>query len=282
MEKPAINIGEVKKQILNLLKTSNIKTYSIDSDLIISKVTGLTREKIIAYPERIINNEQYKSIVELANKRSKYYPIAYIIGEKEFYGLTFTVNENVLIPRPETEHLVEKVLSLSSEFKSLLDICTGSGIIGITVKFYKPEIDVTISDINETSLVIAGKNADKILNNTNIKIIQSDLFENITGKYDIITCNPPYISEAEYLNLQHDVLFEPKEALIALEEGYYYYYEISKIARYFLNPNGLIFYEIGDKQKEHIIEINKNNGYIFKECITDYSNKDRILVFGSH
>ncbi len=274
------NLGKLKKELSNRFKQANIKSHYIDADLIISKVTGLSREKILAYPELKLSEKQLNGIFELSVKRVKRYPMAYILGYKDFYGLNFKVNENVLIPRPETEHLIETFLKYSHEFENILDLCCGSGCIGITVKHLVPNIEVTLSDISKPALDTARENAVNLLkSDKKITFIQSSLFENIKGKFDAILCNPPYVSEREYIELSTDVHFEPEIALLGKNNGLEFYERIALEAKEYLKPGGFVFFEMGDKQIDSIIEICQSNNYIFREQVKDYSGKDRIVVF---
>lgn len=274
------SVGQIKKRLSGLFCQANIATHSLDADLIISHITGIAREKILAYPDTPITDIQLQKMDALVEKRLRYYPMAYLLGFKEFYGLRFKVNEHVLIPRPETEHLVECVLKRAHNITSLLDICTGTGCIGITIKKMAPHINVTLSDISSEALKIAMENAETILGKNQVTVVQSDLFQNIKGKFDAITANPPYISEDEYSGLTPDVHWEPDLALKA-GDGLDFYRRISSEINTNISPAGWIFYEIGDKQKKPVVEINTANHYIFQECVTDYSGKDRIVIFSA-
>ena len=226
-----------------------------------------------------INNEipirtAYK-LKKLAIKAKKI-PVQYIVGNVNFYGYTYKVNKNVLIPRFETEELVENTIKLIKEkFNrkvSILDLCTGSGCIGITLK-QELDADVTLSDISKKALKVAKINSKGL----NINIIHSDLLKNISHKYDVIISNPPYISYNEKIM---DIVKnnEPNIALYANNNGLYYYEEILKSISKNLNKDFIIAFEIGEKQRKNIMDIaNKHLNSIEIICKKDMQNRDRMI-----
>ena len=212
-------------------------------------------------------------------------PIQYILGYAYFYGYKFKVNNNVLIPRPETELAVEKALSIIKEnnYQNILDIGTGSGAIAITIALEaiknNPNIKVVASDISLDALAVAKENA-MLLNAKNLNFILSDMFANIFGKYDLIISNPPYISYDDVDNIDEIVYQnEPHLALFAEDFGVYYYKEIIKNLDNYLNDNGTVIFEIGCKQaqiiKDFVFTIYSNKTV---EIIKDYNSLDRIIV----
>lgn len=224
-------------------------------------------------PEYIDNVDEILKEVEL----SRTYPIQYIVGNVDFYGYNFKVNENVLIPRFETEELVENTIyyikKVFNDKVSVLDLCTGSGCIGITLKKELPNIEITISDIDETALDVAKENCG----NLDIKIIKSDILKNINKKYDIIICNPPYISyDEEIMSIVKDN--EPNIALFADNNGLYFYEEILKNCKSNLKDSFLIAFEIGEKQAKTISELTnkylQNVNIIVKK---DMQDRDRMI-----
>ena len=196
---------------------------------------------------------------EALNRLKKGEPIQYIVGDTEFYGNIIKVTKDVLIPRPETEELVEKTKDLINKYFpkniNILDIGTGSGCIAISLKKLFPESTVTAVDISEKALKIAEEN--RIINNVSINLIKSDIFSEIKGKYDLIISNPPYIREDEQIM---DIVKnnEPHLALYAKDNGLYFYKEILKEASKYINDKYLIAFEIGEEQGEDIINIAKN------------------------
>lgn len=212
-------------------------------------------------------------------KLEKGIPVQYIVGNVNFYGYEFLVNENVLIPRFETELLVDKTIKKIKEknFSNLkiLDIGTGSGVIAITLKKKFPEASVTAIDISKQALDVAKKNAK--VNNVNINFILSDLFENVNEKFDVIISNPPYIAYDEVIDKK--VLdFEPHLALFAENNGLYFYDKILTNAKHFLNENGLICFEIGQSQGEEILKLARRYFKNAKASVEkDYPLKDRYV-----
>lgn len=205
-------------------------------------------------------------------------PVQYIIGDVNFYGNTIKVNKNVLIPRFETEELVEKIIKkIKNKFNKkidVLDLCTGSGCIAITIK-KEINSNVTATDISSDALEVAKKNVN--LNNVDIKLINSDLFNNIDGKFDCIISNPPYISYDEEIDeiVKNN---EPNIALYAPNNGLYFYEEILKNIKKYLNDEFIIAFEIGYKQGESLVELaNKYLNNVTISVEKDLQGRDRFL-----
>ena len=200
-----------------------------------------------------------------------------MIGTRDFFGLTFKVDENVLIPEQETELLVEEVIK-HSEGKSVLDMCTGSGCIAISIALFGKPSKVAASDISHKALEVARENA-KSLKAGEISFIQGDMFENVTDKFDIIVSNPPYIETGEIDELMPEVRdYIPRLALDGDEDGLKFYRIISKEAVKKLNKNGRIFYEIGYNQSRAVASILLENGFTDVKIMKDYSGLDRIVM----
>lgn len=193
-------------------------------------------------------------------------------------GLNFYVNENVLIPQPDTEILVEEVLQLLKQnvSKKILDICTGSGAIAISIAKMQENSTVTASDISEEAINIARKNS--VDNNTDIEFVVSNMFEKINGKFDIIVSNPPYIEEKVISTLPKEVQKEPYIALFGGEDGLKFYRIIAKEGKKFLNANGYIAVEIGYNQKEKVIELFEKEEYKEVYSKKDFGGNDRIVI----
>ena len=207
-------------------------------------------------------------------------PLSHLVGFDYFYDRKFKVTKDVLSPRMETEELIYKVLEYIKKSKKdsfkILDLCTGSGIIAITLKkeIVEKYTEIVASDISEKALSIAIENANN--NNANITFIKSDLFDNISGKFDLIISNPPYISYKDKIIIKDSVLnYDPHLALFAEEDGIYFYRKIIENAVHYLSKDGVIFFEIGYDQKEKIFELGKNNNFI-TTVYKDINNRDRI------
>ena len=224
------------------------------------------------------NENKYFSLIEKHIKEDV--PLSHLVGFEYFYDRKYKVTKDVLSPRMETEELIYKVIeyvkaSSKNNFK-ILDLCTGSGIIAITLKkeLSQFSIDVVASDISEEAIKVAKENAQ--VHDATIKFIQSDIFDNIADKFDIIVSNPPYIDRKDEVTMQDNVLkYDPHLALFAEEEGMYFYRKIIEQANDYLNENGVIFFEIGYDQKDKIIKLADLNGYS-AEVYKDINGRDRM------
>lgn len=222
--------------------------------------------------------DKYFSLIEKHIKEDV--PLSHLVGFEYFYDRKYKVTKDVLSPRMETEELMYKVIeyvkaSNKNKFK-ILDLCTGSGIIAITLKkeLSQFSIDVVASDISEEAIKVAKENAQS--HDATIKFIQSDIFNNIADKFDIIVSNPPYIDRKDEVTMQDNVLkYDPHLALFAEEEGMYFYRKIIEQANDYLNENGVIFFEIGYDQKDKIIKLADLNGYS-AEVYKDINGRDRM------
>jgi len=225
--------------------------------------------------------EQENRYFDLINKNiNEDTPLSHLVGFDYFYDRKFKVTRDVLSPRMETEELIYKVLEYIKKSKKdsfkILDLCTGSGIIAITLKkeIVEKYTEIVASDISEKALSIAIENANN--NNANITFIKSDLFDNISGKFDLIISNPPYISYKDKITIKDNVLkYDPHLALFAEEDGIYFYRKIIENAVHYLSKDGVIFFEIGYDQKEKIFELGKNNNFI-TTVYKDINDRDRI------
>lgn len=246
-------------------------------DLVINHTKEATKEQEIEFK---LGLEKLKNNV----------PIQYITNHQEFMKLNFYVDENVLIPQPDTEILVEEVLKYVKQYNELvnstfpikiLDLCTGSGAIAISLAKYIDNCEVTATDISSKAIQVSKLNAEKNLVNNKITFIESDMFNNLKDlKFDIIVSNPPYIESDIISTLSPEVQKEPHIALDGGHDGLKFYKTIIENYKNHLNKNGKIFLEIGYNQKESVIElINKNNPDLNPICIKDLSNNERVIIF---
>lgn len=224
------------------------------------------------------NEDKYFSLIEKHIKEDV--PLSHLVGFEYFYDRKYKVTKDVLSPRMETEELIYRVVEYVKSTKKnnlkILDLCTGSGIIAITLKkeLSQFSIDVVASDISEEAIKVAKENAQS--HDATIKFIQSDIFNNIADKFDIIVSNPPYIDRKDEVTMQDNVLkYDPHLALFAEEEGMYFYRKIIEQANDYLNENGVIFFEIGYDQKDKIIKLADFNGYS-AEVYKDINGRDRM------
>ena len=222
--------------------------------------------------------DKYFSLIEQHIKEDV--PLSHLVGFEYFYDRKFKVTKDVLSPRMETEELIYKVVDYikanDKDNLKILDLCTGSGIIAITLRkeLENMSLEVVASDISEEALKVAKENA--ILNDGEVKFIQSDIFENINNKYDIIVSNPPYIAYDDKVTMEDNVLnYDPHLALFAEEGGMYFYRIIVENAKHYLKEDGVIFFEIGYDQKEKMLELANRNGFIAK-VYKDLNGRDRM------
>ena len=260
-----------------MLTQAGIDEAELDAGYILEYITGLNSAQYFIHSEDIIEKNKAEEFFRLIERRSKRIPLSYVIGTRDFFGLTFKVDENVLIPEQETELLVEEVIKYS-EGKSVLDMCTGSGCIAISIALFGKPSKVAASDISEKALEVARENA-KSLKSGEISFIQGDMFENVTDKFDIIVSNPPYIETGEIDELMPEVRdYIPRLALDGDIDGLKFYRIISKEAVKKLNKNGRIFYEIGYNQSRAVASILLENGFTDVKIMKDYSGLDRLVM----
>ena len=224
------------------------------------------------------NEEKYFSLIEKHIKEDM--PLSHLVGFEYFYDRKYKVTKDVLSPRMETEELIYKVIEYvkvsNKNNLKILDLCTGSGVIAITLKkeLEQISVDVVASDISAEAIEVAKENAQT--HNADIRFIQSDIFNNIDDKFDVIVSNPPYIDRKDEVTMQNNVLnYDPHLALFAEEEGMYFYRKIIEQANDYLNKNGVIFFEIGHDQKEKIIKLANMNEYS-AEVYKDINGRDRM------
>ncbi len=241
------------------------------ADWLIADVLKVQRSQLDS-DEDYIGYQDYDLLMKKLVRLLEGNPVQYELGTQQFFDYEFKVNPSVLIPRPETELLTEKVIACASG-KTVLDLCAGSGCIGITVAL-KTGADVTLSDISEEALAVAEENA-KLLG-ANVSFIKSDMFEKIDGSYDIIVSNPPYISEEDMKKLDEWVKKEPEIALFGGKDGLDYYRIIAREAKSHLNGNGLLFLEVGAGQAESVSAMLEENGFTVTVA-KDYAGIDRMI-----
>lgn len=261
------------------LLESTSDSAKLDVEILLCFVLDKARSYLLTWPEKKLSDEQLLEFTLLLSRRVQGEPIAYITGIKEFWSLPFTVSEATLIPRPDTETLVELVLDLYRNDKCMtcLDLGTGTGAIALALASEKSAWKIDAADFSIEAVNLAKLNADN-LNLTQVNVYQSDWFERIskTLKFDIIVSNPPYI-DIDDINLeQGDVRFEPKSALVAKEQGLADIKHIADEARYYLNSEGKLFFEHGFEQGRAVREILTDLGYKNAQTKQDLNGHDRI------
>jgi len=250
-----------------------------DAQLIVSHYTGIPRLELNLHAQDKLSKDQISHIIGASQRRTKHEPLQHIFGETCFMGFEFLVDPDVLIPRKETELLVEQVIKDNQESRSLLDIGTGSGNIAISIAKLCPDWDVEATDISKNALKVARNNATR--NGVEVVFYHTDLYQGISKCYDIIVSNPPYVSERDYLELSPEVrVFEPRLALLAKEEGLFFFRRILQEGAKHLNPDGLVYFEIGHNQSNRIMDLAAELNYRVVDIYKDYQQFDRIVKLG--
>ena len=276
-----MNYQELLVDASKQLKFYKFNSAKLDAELILSKTLGLSREKILLNLNEKINDEVLEKFNYFLKLRKQNRPIAYILGFKDFWKYKFQVDKNVLIPRPETEIIIEQALKNLPKLskKNILDIGTGSGCIIISIIKERENCKATAIDKSLKALKVAKLNAEMHHVQKKIKFLNIDVDKYFANKYDLIVSNPPYIKDSEILSLDKDVkLNEPKLALSGGKSGLNKVFKVIKKSQKLLKTNGKLILEIGDKQskevKKYLIKNNFNQIQVFK----DLSRKDRCIV----
>lgn len=264
--------------LCKIMKISDFLKIDYDTTLIaLSYILGKSKSYILLNQELELNSEQSHRLNDIINKRKKAYPLQYAIGEWEFYNLRLKVDERALIPRFETEIIVDYIIKSAMKKDRILDIGTGTGAIALSLGKNIVNSLVTGSDIEDKALSLARENKE-ITNISNVEFIKSDLFENIDGKFDLIISNPPYINKEDYDKLEKELYFEPKSALYGGEDGLLFYKKIIRKAPDYLNDQGHLIFEIGYDQKEILNKLLKEQGFKSIINLRDFNDFDRFII----
>ena len=258
-------------KIKDILETNN-------NDLIIALTYLLNTNKNLLFlnKEEILDEKIEIELKKINDKINEGYPLQYAIGKWNFYGLDLLVDKRALIPRYETEILVDLIINDNSNNKKILDIGTGSGAISLALSKNLKDSKIIGVDISKNAIDLANENKIK-LNINNVEFKESDIFSNIDEKFDIIVSNPPYINKEDFEKLDKKLYYEPQNALYGGEDGLYFYKKIIKNAKNFLNKNGKIYLEIGYDQKDSISDLLEEYGYKQIESYKDFNDFDRII-----
>ncbi|AYF54165.1 SAM-dependent methyltransferase [Clostridium sp. K25] len=279
-----MTIGEALSIAYNTLKVENIDTYILDSQLLIQKVLKKDKLFIILNRNLEISLKDQEEFFKLIKLRKDKMPVKYILGECEFMGLNFNVKEGVLIPRADTEVLVEEVIKEIKEngYNNVCDVCCGSGAIGISIGKYIKETIIDCYDISDIAIEVTKNNINKFQLNNKVYVYKSDLLDEAKRQnkmYDVIVSNPPYIKEEVIPTLMKDVKeYEPYIALCGGKDGLYFYNKITKNSVDFLNRGGLLAFEIGYDQGKEVKDILIENGFSNIKVIKDLAGLDRVVM----
>lgn len=275
-----VNKREFLKLCAERLALAGLPEPKIDSELIFCHVLGIKRGKLSLIES--LTKKQARQINKLIKKRLKHIPVQYLLGDVEFLNLKLKVNKSVLIPRNETEQLTEIVINYINSIKGqkkqflVLDMCSGSGAVGLGVAKNTNSL-VDLCDISKNALKVGRHNA-KINNVKNVRFIKSNLFKNITKKYDLFVSNPPYVETQVIKTLQKQVKdFEPRLALDGGQDGMKFYKKIIRELPKFLNPDASAFFEVGKGQHKQVVKLLKEAGFKNIEVIKDYCEVDRMI-----
>ena len=276
-----MNIENVLNKGMNILQSSKMPNPQLDSEILLSKSIKKDKKHIILNPKELLNSKQLDKFKSLIERRKKGEPIAYLINKKEFWKDEFFVNKDVLIPRPDTELIIEQVLKIYSKEAQLqvLDIGTGSGCIILSILRERPNFYGTGIDISKKSINVSKFNAKQLNLMNRIKFFHSSVDNFKIGKYDVVVSNPPYIELLNLKYLEKDVVnFEPKLALSGGFDGFLKIRKVIKKASTLIKKNGKFILEIGFNQKNKVRKLLEEEGFYVNKAIKDYGNNDRCMI----
>lgn len=271
-------IREVIAECVKRLKANNVENAVFDANLIVRNVLGLQPIDIVLSHQKEVEEKQLLKIFDFCERRCKNEPLQYILGTQEFMGLEFEVSRKVLVPRADTETLVEAVLA-ENRGMNVLDICTGSGCIAASIAHYNKNAFVIGLDISEDALKLAERNAEKIGVGDRVRFEKCDIMNNVpSGVFDVVVSNPPYIETNEIGKLQKEVsLYEPHIALDGGTDGLDFYRRISSVAPRLLQQGGKLYYEVGYNQADVVEKIMEQSGFKDVKRTKDLCGVERVL-----
>ena len=276
-----MNIENILNEGIIILQKNKIPNPQLDSEILLSSLIKRDKKHIILNPKELLSLEQLGKFKNLIERRKKGEPIAYLINKKEFWKDEFFVNKDVLIPRPDTELIIEQVLKIYSKDEQLqvLDIGTGSGCILLSILKERPNFYGTGIDISKKSINVSKFNAKQLNLINRVKFFNSSVDNFKIGKYDLVVSNPPYIELLSLKYLEKDVVnFEPKLALSGGLDGFSKIRKVINKTRTLIKKNGKFILEIGFNQKNKVKKILKEEGFYVNKSIKDYGNNDRCII----
>ena len=275
------NLKSALESAILYLQKQGVEEARQDAWLLLEYVCGISHSTYFVHSEDEMPKEQQEQYEALVRKRGEHIPLQQLTGEQEFMGLTFSVNEHVLIPRQDTEVLVEEVMKNLHDGFRILDLCTGSGCILLSLLHYSNDCSGVGADLSEEALEVARKNAEQ-LGESSALFVQGDLFAPVEGKFEIIVSNPPYIcSDVIPTLMEEEVrIHEPRMALDGGEDGLDFYRKITAESVQYLRKGGRLLFEIGYDQGEAVQRLMEQAGYREVECVQDFAGLDRV-VFGT-
>ena len=274
-----LTLQQIYREGKETLERAGIAEAELDAWYLLEYVTGISRASYYGDPGRVVTEEDLCRYRECIEKRAGHIPLQHITGEQEFMGLSFRVNDQVLIPRQDTETLVEEALKYAMPGMRVLDLCTGSGCILISLLHFCPGLTGVGSDISAEALKMARTNGQRLHVEERAQWLCGDLFEKVTGAFDLIISNPPYIRSAEIEELQEEVrLYDPRIALDGAEDGLLFYRRIIEESKSYLKNGGRLLFEIGCDQGRDVAELLENAGYTEVSVKKDLAGLDRVAA----
>lgn len=273
-------IGQVLRLSVDFLRSKNSSQGRLELEYLIASFLSMKRLELYLHFDKPLDDSELSHIRQGVVRLAQGEPLAYIEGTASFYGMEFLVDKRVLIPRPETELLVDAAIKQARQNPeaTLWDVCTGSGCVGLAIKKAVGTLDVSLSDISPDALDVAKMNAQR--HSLEVNFVQGSLLEPFQGKMaDIITCNPPYINDADYTALEPHVKdFEPEGALRAGKSGLEHYLALSRTVRSHLKPGALLLLELGAGISQQVQELFEAQGFSSFDRLCDYAGHDRVLL----
>ena len=276
-----MNIQLAVTEAINILKSKSILSAELDSEILMAKALGKNREYVILNNNKFLKEKNLDYFRKLVQERATKKPIAYLLNKKFFWNSEFYVNKNTLIPRPDTEIIIEQILKFTKNknYLKILDIGVGSGCILLSILKERKNYYGTGIDISRKQLDISKKNAKRLLLDKRVKFFKSDVDKFTNGKYDLIVSNPPYIKRYDLKYLESDVIkFEPILALDGGLDGLSVIRKVIKKSSELIKKNGKFILEIGFDQKNKVIKLLNNKGFYINSTIKDLANNDRCII----
>lgn len=277
-----MKLYELLKRGQAMLEDHGVPDADIDSDLLWQHLSGMSRTDMLFDRDMDISSDVEHDYITLIEKRCRRVPLQYITGIQNFMGFDFYTADNVLIPRQDTEMLVETALKLSETARkqlNVLDMCCGTGCIGISYGLFKPDSTVTLADISDDAIEVTKKNISNLCgDSTRFNVLRTDMFDNVEGQFDFIMSNPPYIRSDVIDTLMPEVRDnEPRLALDGMEDGLYFYRIIVSQARKYIKDEGYVIFEIGNDQAEDVQHLFVESGYDDVHVVQDLCRNDRVV-----
>ncbi len=277
-----LTVREIISRSTEYLKGHGVDTARLDSELLLAEALNLTRIQLYLQLERPLQEEELARLRQLLGKRAKQrVPVAYLLGKKEFYGLDLAVSPQVLIPRPETELLVELVAKKAPKSARALEVGIGSGAISISLAKALPELKIWATDLSREALLIAQENCQRHQVAERIQLLEGDLFAPVLGKegfFEVVVANPPYIPHSQLPTLAPELRHEPQLALDGGPDGLSVLEPLVREAYTYLAPGGLLALELGEGQGEAVTAIATKAGFVEPSCHNDYSGFERFFI----